>query len=448
MSQKQMAGENQRMMTIGVVSLGCCKNRVDTELMLNILRESGYEIVANERDADILIVNTCGFIETAKQESIDTLLSMAEHKKAGRLKLLVATGCLTQRYEQALMRDMPEVDLLMGVNQYPALPDAIKEALGGKRASYCERNFEVLSGPRVLTTAPHMAYIRIADGCDNRCAYCAIPFIRGNFRSRRLDSVLEEIRSLAVLGVKEHILVAQDTSRFGMDMGGKSLLPELITQAADIPGVEWLRVLYCYPDEVDGELLAAMASKPNICKYIDLPLQHADPEVLRRMNRRGDMAAVRQWLGQARAMGFTLRTTFIIGFPGETEAQFGTLMDFIRDMRFDRLGAFTFSPEEDTDAAEMDGQVPDEVRIQRLDSLMKVQQAISLERNRLRVGRVETVLVEELLGGGLALGRTEGEAPEIDGLVQVTGAEGATLGEFASVRITGAKPYDLLGVML
>ena len=436
------------MMTVGVVSLGCSKNRVDTELMLRILQEAGHEIVADERGADILIVNTCGFIEPAKQESIDTLLFLAKYKKVGRLKLLVATGCLPQRYEQALMRDLPEVDLLMGVGQYSALPRAIEEALNGRRVAYCGRNSDVLSGPRMLTTAPHMAYIRIADGCDNRCAYCAIPLIRGNFRSRKLDSVLEEIRSLATQGVKEHILVAQDTSRFGMDVVGRSLLPELLAQAADIPGVEWLRVLYCYPDEVDGRLLAVMAAKPNICKYIDLPLQHADPDVLRRMNRRGDMVAVRQWLRQARGMGFTLRTTFITGFPGETEAQFETLMDFARDMRFDRLGAFAFSPEEGTAAAEMDGQVPEEIRLQRLDALMRAQQAISLERNRLRVGRVERVLVDELLSGGRALGRTEGEAPEIDGLVQISGAEGAVLGEFASVRIAGAKPYDLLGVML
>ncbi|MCL1854936.1 MAG: 30S ribosomal protein S12 methylthiotransferase RimO [Clostridia bacterium] len=436
------------MMTVGVVSLGCSKNRVDTELMLSILQEAGYEIVADEGAADILIVNTCGFIEPAKQESIDTLLSLAKYKKDGKLKLLVATGCLTQRYEHVLIRDLPEVDLLMGVGQYSELPRAVKEALDGKRASYCKRNSEVLSGSRMLTTAPHMAYIRIADGCDNGCAYCAIPLIRGKFRSRSLNSVLNEIRSLAAQGVKEHILVAQDTSRFGMDVCGKSLLPDLVAQASDIPGVEWLRVLYCYPDEVDERLLDVMAAKSNVCKYLDLPLQHADPEVLRRMNRRGDIDAVGQLLRQARVMGFTLRTTFITGFPGETEAQFETLMDFVLGMRFDRLGVFAYSREESTAAAEMDAQIPEEIRYQRLDALMQAQQVISLERNRLRIGRVEKVLVEELMDSGMAIGRTEGEAPEIDGLVRISGASEAAIGEFITVRITGAEPYDLLGVML
>lgn len=436
------------MMSVGVVSLGCSKNRVDTELMLSILTENGYRIVADEREADILIVNTCGFIESAKQESIDTLLSLAEYKKTGKLKLLVATGCLAQRYEQALLEELPEVGLLMGVSQYAQLPQAIAQALGGQRASYCGREAGVLCGPRVLTTAPHTAYIRVADGCDNRCAYCAIPLIRGGFRSRPMDSVLGEVRSLAEQGVKEHILVAQDTSRFGVDLAGRSLLPELVTQAADIPGVEWLRVLYCYPDEVGMPLLEAMAAKPNVCKYLDLPLQHADPLLLRRMNRRGDMASVRRLLKEARGMGFTLRTTFITGFPGETQAQFETLMDFIREIRFDRLGAFAFSPEEDTAAARMPDQVPPETAQERLDILMRAQQAISLERNRLRIGAREKVLVEELRQGGKAIGRTAAEAPETDGLVELTHAQNAALGEFVTAEITDAKPYDLIGVML
>ena len=328
------------MLTVGVVSLGCSKNRVDTELMLGILKNAGYAITADEREADILIVNTCGFIDPAKQESIDTILNLAEYKETGKCKLLVATGCLVQRYEEALKSDMPEIDLLMGVSQYEQLPRAIEEALSGKRPSYCAPKNDILEGERVLTTAPYTAYIRIADGCDNRCTYCAIPLIRGGFRSREMEDVLEEIRSLADQGVREHVLVAQDTSRFGIDKCGRSLLPELLTRAADIPGVEWLRVLYTYPDEVSQELLDAMASKPNICKYLDLPLQHADPELLRRMNRRGDIDKTRALLKKAREMGFILRTTFITGFPGETEEQFERLMAFIEDVQFDRLGAF------------------------------------------------------------------------------------------------------------
>ncbi len=434
------------MRTVGVISLGCSKNRVDTELMLGILRDHGYVITTDEREAEVLIVNTCGFIDPAKQESIDTLLSTAEYKKKGKCKLLVATGCLAQRYEKALLSEMPEIDLLMGVSQYPALPGAIEQALTGRRLSYCAMERTVLSGARVLTTAPHTAYVRIADGCDNRCAYCAIPLIRGGFRSREMKSVLEEIRELASQGVKEHVLVAQDTSRYGMDAEGRTLLPELMERAAEIPGVEWLRVLYCYPDEVGEDLLDVMASKPNICKYLDLPLQHADPEILKRMNRRGDIVKTRDFLKKARAMGFTLRTTFITGFPGETDVQFDRLMAFVKDVRFDRLGAFAYSAEEDTPAAAMPGQVPEEVKEARLDTLMTAQQAISLERNRLRVGVVERVLVESVSGDGTGIGRSAAEAPETDGVIKVAGVEEPDIGEFVTARITEADPYDLIGV--
>ncbi|MEG0492969.1 MAG: 30S ribosomal protein S12 methylthiotransferase RimO [Clostridia bacterium] len=435
------------MRTVGVISLGCSKNRVDSELMLGILRDKGYEITADEREAEILIVNTCGFIDPAKQESIETLLAMAEYKKTGKCKLLVATGCLAQRYEKALLSDMPEIDLLLGVSQYPMLPEAIEQALAGKRASYCATAPTVLAGSRVLTTAPYTAYVRIADGCDNHCAYCAIPLIRGGFRSRDMEEVLEEIKQLAAQGVREHVLVAQDTSRFGMDTHGRSLLPELMTRAADIEGVEWLRVLYCYPDEVDDELLEAMASRKNICKYLDLPLQHADPDLLRRMNRRGDIQKTRAFLKKAREMGFTLRTTFITGFPGETDEQFERLMDFVRDIRFDRVGAFTYSAEEDTPAAEMPEQVDEKVKQQRLDKLMTAQQAISLERNRLRVGQTERVLVESVGADGAGIGRSAAEAPETDGIVKLSGANERDIGEFVNVKITGAEPYDLIGVI-
>ena len=438
-------------MTVGVVSLGCSKNRVDTELMLGILRTAGYEIVADERKAEILIVNTCGFIDPAKQESIDTLLSLAEYKKKGRCKLLVATGCLVQRYEDAILSDLPEVDLLLGVSQYEKLPQAIEEALAGKRPSYCAPNAQILEGDRVLTTPPYTAYIRIADGCDNRCTYCAIPLIRGGFRSRDMDDVLEEIRTLAAQGVREHVLVAQDTSRFGIDKVGHSLLPELMVRAADIPGVEWLRVLYTYPDEVDEELLSAMASRPNICRYLDLPLQHADSELLKRMNRRGDIEKTRALLKKARDMGFILRTTVITGFPGETQEQFERLMDFVQDIRFDRLGAFAYSAEEDTPAAVMPDQIDEDVKVERLDRLMRAQQAISLSRNEIRVGTEEKVLIESVQvdpesGGLIGVGRSAMEAPDTDGEIRVSGVEEGDIGQFVQVRLTGADIYDLTGV--
>jgi len=416
--------------------------------MLHILEKAGYRITANEREADILIVNTCGFIDPAKQESIDTLLELAQYKTTGRLKLLVATGCLVQRYEKALLEELPEIDLLLGVSQYPMLSQAIEQALRGKRASYCAQDMGVLSGERVLTTAPYTAYVRIADGCDNRCAYCAIPLIRGGFRSRDMQDVLTEIRRLADSGVREHVLVAQDTSRFGIDRAGRSLLPELMQRAADIPGVEWLRVLYCYPDEVDGDLLTAMASRPNICRYLDLPLQHADPDLLRRMNRRGDIEETRAFLKKAREMGFTLRTTFITGFPGETDRQFERLMDFVRDIRFDRLGAFTYSMEEDTPAASMPDQIPEEVKQARLDTLMTEQQSISLERNLLRVGGEERVLVESVNAEGVAEARSAAEAPETDGVIRLSGASQSDIGCFVKARITAAEPYDLIGEIL
>lgn len=436
------------MLTVGVVSLGCSKNRVDTELMLGILRDAGYDITANEEEADILIVNTCGFIDPAKQESIDTILSLAEYKQTGRCKLLVATGCLVQRYEAALREEMPEIDLLMGVSQYPELPHAIEEALAGKRPSYCAPKNDILTGSRVLTTAPYTAYIRIADGCDNRCTYCAIPLIRGGFRSRDMEDVLAEIRELADAGVREHVLVAQDTSRFGIDRVGHSQLPELLTRAAEIPGVEWLRVLYTYPDEVSQELLDAMAQNPNICKYLDLPLQHADPDLLRRMNRRGDIHSTKALLKKARDMGFILRTTFITGFPGETDEQFEHLMDFIKEVEFDRVGAFAYSPEEDTPAAVMPNQIDEEVKEARLDRLMRAQQDISLKRNQLRVGTEEKVLVETLLDDGRAIARSALEAPDTDGVIYLEGADEYDIGCFVQCRITAADTYDLMGVKL
>ena len=436
-------------MKVGVVSLGCSKNRVDTEMMLDILQKAGYEITTDESDADILIVNTCGFIDPAKQESIDTLLSMAQYKQEGHLKLLVATGCLVQRYVKELKEGMPEIDLFMGVSEYARLPEAIEQALGGQRPSYCHRSNTVLEGGRVLTTAPYSAYVRIADGCDNRCAYCAIPLIRGGFRSRSIESVLAEIRDLAGRGVKEITLVAQDTSRFGVDTHGKSLLPELMVRAANIPGVEWLRVLYCYPDEVEDELLEAMASKPNICKYLDLPLQHADPELLKAMNRRGTVEHTRQFLKKARDMGFSLRTTFIVGFPGETEQQFQALMDFTREIEFDRMGAFVYSIEENTPAASMPNQIDEEVKQERLDRLMTLQQEISLRHNKARVGTMEKVLVEAVADDGSGTGRSSREAPEeTDGVIRLTGLSEKDIGEFVQARITGAEVYDLIGEKL
>ena len=430
-------------MNVYVLSLGCSKNTVDTELMLGILSDAGYTPVQEPSQADIIIVNTCGFIEAAKQQSIDSILALSAYKE-DRCRVLAVTGCLGQRYAEDLLDGMPETDLLLGVNQYPMLPRAIAQALMGKRPCYIEDAGGVLSGRRVLTTPPYLAYVRIADGCDNRCAYCAIPLIRGGFRSRPMADILDEIRTLTAQGVSEITLVAQDTSRYGIDFDGVSHLPELLTAAADIPGVHWLRVLYLYPDEVDGRLLDAMESRENIVKYLDLPLQHADAGLLRAMNRRGDTAFTERLLTEARARGFTLRTTFIVGFPGETEEQFQTLLDFTERIGFDRMGAFAFSPEEDTPAYDLPEQIDEEVKQSRLDELMGLQQGISLEHNQARVGSSVEVLVEKANASGRGAGRSRMEAPEeADGIIALRGVCPADVGHYLTARITAADVYDL-----
>lgn len=432
---------------VGMISLGCNKNRVDSELALGLLQDKGYTFTGDPAQADVLMVNTCGFIESAKEESIDAILEMAEYKKTGRCKVLVVTGCLAQRYEQSLLEEIPEIDLLMGVNQYEQLPDAIDKALAGKRQSLCQEKFDFLEHDRVLTTPAYTAYTRIGDGCNNRCTFCAIPLIRGHYRSRDEQAVLAEIQRLARQGVKEHILVAQDTTRYGTDWQEHTALPELMEKAAAIDGVDWLRVLYCYPDETDQRLLDTMAKHNNICKYLDLPIQHINDTVLRRMHRRGDSSDIRRCLKLARERGFALRTSIIVGFPGETEEQFQELLDFLQEAEFDRLGAFAYSAEEDTPAARMPDQIPEEVKQERLDRLMTLQAGISLKRNQLRLGSVEKVLVTDVSEDGFILGRSQFEAPETDGEIVFTAKKQPRIGSFVNVKITKADTYDLMGEM-
>lgn len=434
---------------VGMISLGCNKNRVDSETALGLLSARGYELTGDPADADILMVNTCGFIGPAKEESIDAILDMARYKTEGRCRLLVVTGCLAQRYEKDLMAEIPEIDLLLGVNQYEQLPELIEKALGGARGmTSCAERLDFFEHDRVLTTPGYSAYIRIGDGCDNRCTFCAIPLIRGPHRSRREGDVLAEMEKLAKAGVREHILVAQDTTRYGTDWQARSALPELMTRAAQIEGVDWLRVLYCYPDETDERLLDVIAGHDNICKYLDLPIQHINDEVLRRMHRRGTSADIRRCLKLARERDLTLRTSIIVGFPGETDAQFEELLSFIEEAQFDRLGAFAYSAEEDTPAARMPDQIPEEVKQERLDRLMTLQAGISLRRNQARVGSVEKVLVTDIGEDGTLLGRSQREAPETDGEILFTAAgKLPEVGSFADVRLTKADTYDLMGVM-
>ncbi len=430
--------------TVGLVSLGCSKNRVDSEVMLGILTRRGYRVVANPEEADVILVNTCGFIQSAKEESIDAILDMARFKAGGRLKKLIVTGCLSQRYGREIREDMPEVDAVLGVAEYQNLPEILEEAFrGGRplRTGECGRFFD---SPRVLTTPAHSAYVKISDGCDNRCAYCAIPLIRGSYQSRPSESILRECRELAARGVTELTLIAQDTSRYGSDLTGEMNLAGLLGKVSEIDGVHWLRALYCYPDTVTDGLLDAIAGLDKVCAYLDLPLQHISGEVLRRMNRRGSPDLIRDRIAACRARGILLRTTFIVGFPGETEAQFEELLDFVRWARFDRLGAFAYSPEEGTAAAEMPGQIDEAVKTDRLDRLMRLQQRISLEINRARVGETCEVLVESFESGRY-LGRSRLEAPEVDGVIRFRSRRRLLPGEYVPVKITGASEYDLDG---
>ena len=430
--------------TIGLISLGCSKNRVDSEQMLGYLAAHGYQIVDDPSRAEVIIVNTCGFIQSAKEEAIATLFEMAEYKQTGVCRLLVATGCFAQRYPEAIREEMPEVDAILGVNEYEKTDEAIREAFAGQRPVYTDDDGTFFEYGRVLTTPQYSAYIRIGEGCDNCCSYCAIPLIRGGYRSRPKADILEEVRRLAAEGVREFTLIAQDTTRYGTDEGGESRLPELIEEVAAIPGVEWLRALYCYPERVDDRLLDTIARLPNVCKYLDLPMQHISQHILTDMNRSDTSEHIREVCKKFKQRGMMLRTTLMVGFPGETQEDFDELMDFVREAKFDRMGAFTFCPEEGTLAAQMPDQIDEGVKQARYDALMTLQHGISLAQNRARVGTTCRVLVEKKRGKRY-VGRSEFEAPEIDGNIYFGSETPCAIGEFVNVRITGARAYDLMG---
>lgn len=431
--------------TVGMVSLGCSKNRVDSEVLLGMLCDRGYQIVSDPSKAALIVVNTCGFIQPAKEESIEAILEMAQFKKTGSLKTLVVTGCLSQRYGEQLREEMLEVDAFLGVSEYEHFFDALELVEKGERPllnSDCNR---FLTQERVLTTGAYSAYIKISDGCDNRCSYCAIPLIRGPYSSRPMEDILDECRTLSDNGVSEITLIAQDTSRYGNDFAGENLLlKSLLEQIHDMPGVHWLRVLYCYPDTVNEELLDAIQRLPKCAKYLDLPLQHIDEKILKAMNRRGSPDYIRTLIKACRVRGIAVRTTFIVGFPGETEAQFEELCEFVKWARFARMGAFAYSPEEGTKGAMMPDQIAEDTKRRRLDELMLLQQGISLELNEARIGEICEVIVERFENGYYSC-RSLMEAPEVDVLIRVKSKRDIRSGSYIQVRIVGADAYDLEG---
>lgn len=437
---------------VGMVSLGCPKNQVDAELMLSLLREEGFELTSDAGLADVVIVNTCGFIEDAKKESIENILEFCTLKKEGRIKCVVVTGCLAERYREEVAKEIPEADVILGIGANAEIVGAVKRALEGEKlCSFPEKDKLPLNGARVLTTLPFYAYLKIAEGCDNRCTYCAIPMIRGRFRSRPMEEIVKEAEGLAAGGVKELVVVAQDTTRYGEDLYGSLMLPELLRRLCGIDGFAWIRVLYCYPERITDELLDVMASEEKIAKYIDIPLQHANGQVLRRMNRSGDAQSLTALMRKIRQRvpGITLRTTLIAGFPGETKEQFAELASFVKEVEFDRLGCFAYSVEEGTPAAALPEQLSEGEKKRRAEIIMDGQYDIMRRKNEALVGRAMTVLVEGFdKYAACWFGRSEADAPDIDGKVFIRSERPLAPGRFVQVLVDEVLDLDLLATVL
>ena len=435
---------------VGMVSLGCSKNQVDAEILLALMVNNGYEICADAQQCDVVIINTCGFIEDAKRESIETIFEFAQLKNQGQVKVLVVTGCLAERYRDQLVSEIPEADVVLGIGSNTQIAQAVQKALDGQRVSaFGDKADLPLNGDRVLSTANYSAYLKIAEGCDNRCRCCAIPLIRGGFRSRKMEDILEEARGLAASGVKELNLVAQDTTRYGQDLYGEYSLDKLLTELCKIDGFHWIRVLYGYPDRVTDSLLEVMAREPKVVKYIDLPLQHASGRVLKEMNRNGNFDSLCALMQRIRSKvpGVVLRTTLIAGFPGETEEDFEQLCEFVRAVRFERLGCFAYSQEEDTPAGEREDQVDPQVRMHRADLVMEEQMDIAFQMGKELVGKKLEVLVEGYDDEQqMYYGRSYMDAPDIDTRTSfVTEQEEVQVGDFVWVEVLDSVGYDLIG---
>ena len=437
-------------MNILFISLGCDKNLSYSEEMLGLLTERGHDIVNSEEEADAIVINTCCFIHDAKEESVETILEMAEYKKSGSIKALIVTGCMAQRYKEEIIQEIPEVDAVLGTTSYGDIVKALDEALKGK--SFQEfrdvNELPAVSVNRVLTTGGHFGYLKIAEGCDKHCTYCIIPSLRGRFRSVPEERLVQQAEYMASQGVKELILVAQETTVYGTDLYGKKTLHLLLKKLCGIKGIRWIRILYCYPEEIYDELIQVMKEEKKICHYLDLPIQHASDRILKRMGRRTSKKQLVEIIRKLRREipDIILRTTLITGFPGETEEDHQELMEFVDEMEFDRLGVFTYSAEEGTPAASMDGQIPEELKEERRDELMELQQEISLEKGNERIGQELLVMIEGKVSEESAyIGRTYGDAPNVDGYLFVQTGELLMTGDFAKVRVTGAMEYDLIG---
>lgn len=440
-------------MKILFISLGCDKNLADTEVMLGLLASRGYEMTDDETQADIIVINTCCFIHDAKEESIQNILEMAEYKKTGQVKALIVTGCLAQRYRQEIIDEIPEVDEVLGTSAYDKILDAVDAALAGKQEVMLA-DIDALPLPetkRLVTTGGHFAYLKIAEGCDKHCTYCIIPKIRGNFRSVPMERLVKEAKELAEQGVKELILVAQETTLYGKDLYGEKSLHVLIKELCKVSGIRWIRILYCYPEEITDDLIQVMKEEPKVCHYLDLPIQHANDEILKRMGRRTSKQELIDIIGKLRREipDICLRTTLITGFPGETKEQHEELMDFVDEMEFDRLGVFTYSPEEDTPAAVMPDQIDEEVKEKRQAELMELQQDIAFDNAQDMVDREVLVMIEGKVADENAyVGRTYRDAPNVDGLIFINTDEELLSGDFARVKVTGAVDYDLIGELI
>ena len=434
------------------ISLGCYKNLVDSEMMMGLLHDRGYEFTDNEEEADIIVINTCGFINDAKEESINTILEMAKYKE-NNLKALIVAGCLVERYKNEILQELPEIDAIVGTTAFDKICDVVDDVLADKKHNELE-SINKMCRPdvkRIITTGGYYSYLKIAEGCDKHCTYCSIPMIRGAYRSVPMDELVKEAEYLADNGVKELIIVAQEITVYGKDLYGEKKLPELLHRLCKIPGIQWIRLLYCYPEEITDELIETIRTEKKICHYIDMPIQHASDKILKAMGRRTNNAELRNIISKLRKEipDICLRTTLITGFPGETEEDHQILLDFIDEMEFDRLGVFTYSPEEDTKAASLDNQVDEEVKLCRKDEIMELQQEISMDKSERLVGKeIEVIIEGKASDEDVYVGRSYMDAPSVDGYVFINSEEELMSGDFAKVRIVKAMEYDLIGDLI